>query len=118
MPATQAPEWPKMAEQLQNKCTHCFGQQPCQWQSEIAFQLVQRKSLVSISAMGSGKSYVFWLSMHYENGITIIIMPLKNLGQQLAEESSWRGFWEVSVTAETLGESPQGERSSQKLKSN
>jgi len=56
--------------------------------------------------MGSGKSYIFWLPMHYENGITIIIVLLKNLGQQLADESSWRGFQGVSVTAETLGESP------------
>ena len=62
--------------------------------------------LVSISAMGLGKSYIFWLPMHYDNGITIIVVLLKNLGQQLADESSWRGFWGVSMTAETLGESP------------
>ena len=62
--------------------------------------------MVSISAMGSGKSYVFWLPMYYENGLTIIIVPLKSLGQQLSDESSQRGFCAISITAEVLGESP------------
>ena len=88
MMITQPPEWPKMVEQLQVECAGHFHQRPCQWQSEIAFQLVQGKMLVSISATGSGKSYVFWLPMYYENGLTIIIIPLKNLRQQLADESS------------------------------
>jgi len=61
---------------------------------------------VSISATGSGKSLTFWLPMPYENGLTLIIVPLKNLGQQLADESSWRGFHAVSITRELLGMSP------------
>ena len=44
--------------------------------------------------------------MQYEKGITLIIVPLKTLSQQLADESSCEGFWGVSVTAELLGESP------------
>ena len=44
--------------------------------------------------------------MHYEDGMTIIIVPLKNLGQQLADESSQRGFTAMLVTAEILGELP------------
>ena len=93
-------------EQLQNECAVHFHQRPCQWQSEIAFQLVQGKTLISISAMGSGKSFVFWLPMYYENGLTIIIMLLKNLGQQLTDKSSQQGLQAVSVTTEILGESP------------
>ena len=70
----------------------------------MAFKLLQGKNLVSVFATGSGKSCVFWLPMQYEEGITIIIVPLKNLGQQLAEESSHKGFWGISVTGEMLGE--------------
>ena len=68
--------------------------------------MLHEKMLVSISATGSGKSFIFWLPMPYENGLTIIIVPLKSLGQQLADESSQRGFHAVSVTAEVLGDSP------------
>src|SRR5260221_7619370 len=106
MSTTEPPGWPKTVEQLQNECADHFHQRPCQWQSEIAFKLVKGKMLVSISATGSGKSYVFWLPMYYESGLTIIIVPLKNLGQQLTDESSQRGFWGVSMTAKILGESP------------
>ena len=68
--------------------------------------MLQGKTLVSISTTGSGKSYIFWLPMPYEDRMTIIIVPLKNLGQQLADEFSQRGFTAMSVTAEILGESP------------
>ena len=93
-------------EELQNESTICFGQRPCRWQNEIALQLINGESLVSISATGSGKSYIFWLPMPYENGLTLMIIPLKTLGQQLADESCQRGFCVVSVTAELLGKSP------------
>ena len=84
----------------------CFGQRPCQWQSEIALELINKKSLVSISATGSGKSFVFWLPMPYENGLTLMVILLKTLGRQLAEESCQRGSHAVSVTVELLGELP------------
>src|SRR5260370_3975318 len=38
---------------------------------------------------------MFWLPMYYKNGLTIIIVPLKNLRQQLADESSQQGFCAV-----------------------
>src|SRR5258707_7326676 len=85
--------------------TH-FGQRPCQWQSEIALQLIYGKNLVLISATGSRKSFIFWLPMVYKNGLTLMIIPLKTLGQQLANESCQQGFCAVSVTAELVGESP------------
>ena len=96
---------PRTIEQLQLDGMSHFGQRPCCWQSEIVFKLTSVENLVSISATGSGKSLVFWLPMLYEDGLTIILVPLKNLGQQLADESSRRGFRAVSVTAELLGES-------------
>ena len=65
-----------------------------------------KKSLISVSATGSGKTITFWLPMMREEGLTIIIMPLKSLGMQLAEELEWHGWRAVSVMAEVLGESP------------
>ena len=94
---------PSTTEELQLDGMRHFSQRPCHWQSDIAFQLLNGKSLVLISATGSGKSFVFWLPMPYENGLMLIIVPLKNLGQQLADKSSQSGFHAVSITAELLG---------------
>ena len=47
---------PCTIEQLQLDGASHFGQRPCWWQSEVAFQLMNGKNLVSISATGSGKS--------------------------------------------------------------
>src|SRR6266478_2671192 len=102
----ELPARPCTIEQLQLDGMRHFGQKPCQWQSEVAFQLTSKENLVSISTTGSGKSFIFWLPMLYEDGLTIILVPLKNLGQQLANESSWKGFHAVSITAELLGASP------------
>src|SRR5258708_39112340 len=103
MSATQIPKKPCTVEQLQTESTTHFGRKPCQWQREVGFQLLHEKTLVSISANGSGKSFIFWLPMPYEKGLTIIIVPLKTLGQQLADESSQEGFHAESVTAKLLG---------------
>jgi len=100
------PAMPATVEQLQHECTEHFGWWPCWWQSEIAFKLTGLGNQISISATGSGKSHVFWLLMMYERGLTIIIISLKSLGQQLTDESSREGFHVVSVTTELLGESP------------
>ena len=102
----ELPARPCTIEWLQLDGMRHFGQKPCQWQSEVAFQLTSKENLVSISTTGSGKSFIFWLPMLYEDGLTIILVPLKNLGQQLADESSWKGFCAVSITAELLGVSP------------
>src|SRR5260370_31392360 len=98
--------WPATIKQLQCECVEHFGWQPCQWQSEIAFKLADLENQISISATGSGKSHIFWLPMIYERGLTIIVIPLKSLGQQLADELSHEGFCAVSITKELLGESP------------
>src|SRR5258707_6302121 len=100
------PAKPATGEQLQDECMGNFGWQPWWWQSEIAFKLTGLGNQISISATGSGKSHVFWLPMIYERGLTIIIISLKSLSQQLADESSQEGFHAVSVTMELLGESP------------
>ena len=90
VPTTQLPGWARTVEELQRGCTDLFSQRPCQLQSEIAFQLLQGKMLVSISATGSGKSYIFWLPMNYEDGMMLIIMPLKKSWTA----AGWWIFWE------------------------
>src|SRR6266436_7945066 len=64
-----------------------------------------KKNYVVTAATGSGKTFTFWVPKLYEMGLTIIIVPLKMLGEQLAKESSMAGFKAVNVTAESLGDS-------------
>jgi len=64
-----------------------------------------KKNYVVTAATGSGKTFTFWVPKLYEMGLTIIIVPLKMLGEQLAKESSMAGFKAVNVTAKSLGDS-------------
>ncbi len=72
----------------------------------VALSLLAKRNVVSILAMGSGKTMTFWLPMLHEKGITFIVTPLKSLGSQLSNESVKKGFPSMSITAELLGEKP------------
>src|SRR5260370_39530339 len=93
-------------EALRDESERCLYICACNWQCKIAQSLLAKKSLVSVSGTGSGKTIMFWLLMMREEGLTIIIMPLKSLGMQLAEELEQHGWRAVSIMAEVLGESP------------
>ncbi len=93
-------------KKLQDESEAHFDVHPCLWQCRVALNLLAKKNIVSISAMGSGKTLTFWLPMLCEKGITFIVTLLKSLGSQLSNESIQRGFLSVSITAELLGEKP------------
>src|SRR5260221_13482340 len=92
---------------LQDESEARFHVHACIWQCRVALRLLAKKSIVSISAMGSGKTMTFWLPMLHEEGITFIVTPLKSLGSQLSDESIQKGIPSVSITAELLGENPR-----------
>ncbi len=106
IPTPEPSGWPRTVVQLQNECADYFNQRPCQWQSEIAFQLVQRRMLVSISAMGSGKSYIFLAAYALWEQTYNNYCAAENPWTALADESSQQGFCMVSITHKILGESP------------
>src|SRR5258708_28429320 len=91
---------------LQDKSKAKFHVCACIWQCRVALRLLAKKSIVSISVMGSGKTMTFWLPMLHEEVITFIVTPLKSLGSQLSNESIQKGFPSMSIMAELLGEKP------------
>jgi len=93
-------------KELQDESEAQFHVCACIWQCRVALRLLAKKSIVSISATGSGKTMTFWLPMLHRKGITFIVTPLKSLGSQLSDESIQKGFPSVSITAELLGENP------------
>ncbi len=93
-------------EDIQNDSEHFLCFRACIWQARVALELLSKqKNYVVTAATGSGKTFTFWVPKLYKMGLTIIIVPLKMLGEQLAEESSMAGFKAVNVTAKSLGDS-------------
>ncbi|KAF9505112.1 hypothetical protein BS47DRAFT_1436410 [Hydnum rufescens UP504] len=69
--------------QFRSAANYCLP--ACLWQAEnCQIQLTGIPYLVCTAATGSGKTLTFWLPMLYQKGTTFIIVPLKNLGEQMA----------------------------------
>ena len=109
------PQWPMAPctlpvesdiKELQDESKDHFHVHTCIWQCRVVLKLLAKKSIVSISATGSGKTMTFWLPMLLKEGITFIVTPLKSLGSQVSDKSIQKGFPSVSITAELLGEKP------------
>lgn len=77
---------------------------PCLWQIEITRTLLDpaRRDIVSTAATGAGKTATFFLPMLYSKLATIIVTPLKLLGEQHAQEAIKLGFKAVSVMRENF----------------
>lgn len=106
-PRRRAPQKLPTIADIRALATQRLGFPPCFWQLQLSQILLQRKQTVVIStaATGSGKSVTFWLPLLYEPGrITFIVVPLKQLGQQLANVAASYGLASVNVTRETLME--------------
>ncbi|KAF9512763.1 hypothetical protein BS47DRAFT_1330098, partial [Hydnum rufescens UP504] len=75
----------------------------CLWQAEnCRIQLSGVPYLVCTAATGSGETLTFWLPMLYQKGTTFIIVPLKNLGKQMADVAASLELTSASVTRDTL----------------
>ena len=94
-------------EKIRNDSLSTFGYRVCHWQAEICRHLLLRRYQVYVStaATGAGKSSTFFLPLSHENdGVTFLVVPLKDLGKQMAETSTKLGFSSVNVTSETFDE--------------
>lgn len=104
--AARTPSLPSVWD-IKALATQKLGFPPCRWQLELAQALLKREQQVifSTAATCAGKSVTFWLPLLYErNGVTFVIVPLKQLGQQLADDAASYGFSSINVTREVLRE--------------
>jgi len=59
--------------------------------------------MLSTAATGAGKTSTFWIPIFFESaGITILIVPLKDLGAQMSSVANGYGLSALDVTRETL----------------
>jgi len=97
-------------EYLASELFSTLGFRPCKWQLEICRIMLARQHqvIVSTAATGTGKTLTFWLPLLVEKkekkGTTFIIVPLKDLGQQMADDAALFGLSAFNATSETLKE--------------
>lgn len=79
---------------------------PCTWQLQVCRSLLSPKQhiVVSTAPTGGGKTLTFWLPMLFETGITFVIVPLKDLGNQISQVAALHGFTSFNATSESLQE--------------
>ena len=72
---------PPSVEEIREASERDWNKCACIFQAEIVHFLLQqpKHNLVATAATGMGKMYTFFLPAWYEEGITFIIVPLKNL---------------------------------------
>ena len=73
------------------------------WKIRVVQVLLKNdKDVVSIVAMGSGKTLTFWMPLLFvPKVIKIIVTPLNILGKQNVETLAKVGIKAISITAET-----------------
>ncbi|KAG2127555.1 uncharacterized protein EDB93DRAFT_1096475 [Suillus bovinus] len=71
-----------------------FSITPCTtWQLQSALHQLEKKDVFTISPTGSGKMFMFWIPLLFNNnGIILIVTPLNILGEKTHNEAKTLGF--------------------------
>ncbi|KAG2145407.1 P-loop containing nucleoside triphosphate hydrolase protein [Suillus bovinus] len=78
-----------------------FGITPCTWQLQSALHQLEKKNVFTISPTGSGKMFMFWIPLLFNNnGIILIVTPLNILGEKTHNEATTLGFPAYNLSAE------------------
>ena len=91
--------------EVRQKATERLGIKPCIWQTDVCCALCASTAriVLSTAATGAGKTSTFWIPILFESaGITILIVPLKDLGAQMSSVANGYGLSALDVTRETL----------------
>jgi superfamily II DNA helicase RecQ len=76
------------------------GIRPCIWQIEVVHKVLEGVDVMTITAMGSGKSLCDWMVLLYVRyGIVFLVTPLKLLGKQFVETLERNDLYAMSMTA-------------------
>jgi len=65
-----------------------LGFEPCRWQVDVCRAILScnYKNIISTAATGAGKTVNFWTPLFFQEDKTlVIVVPLKDLGQQMAD---------------------------------
>lgn len=91
---------PDSDEQVQKDVEQVFGFKPCLWQIRVVRAVLAGEDVITIAPTGSGKSLTYWIPLLYiKHGITVIVSPLKLLGNQFVEMLEDNQINAISITA-------------------
>ena len=86
--------------QVQRKVEDRTGIRPCIWQIKVVRKVLEGIDVITIAAMGSGKSLCYWMALLYVRyGIVFLVTPLKLLRKQFVETLERNELHAVSMTA-------------------
>ena len=86
--------------QLQREVEERTGIRPCIWQIDVVRKVLEGVDVMTIAAMGSGKSLCYWMALLYvKYGIVFLVTPLKLLGKQFVKTLERNELHAVSITA-------------------
>jgi superfamily II DNA helicase RecQ len=88
------------AVQLERQVEDKIGIRPCLWQIKVVRMILEQWDVIEIAATGSGKSLPYWMALLFiENGIVVLVTPLKLLGKQFVEVLEKNDLSAISMTA-------------------
>ena len=86
--------------QVQREVEERMGIQPCIWQIEVVHKVLEGVDVITIAAMGSGKSLCYWMALLYvKYGMVFLVTPLKLLGKQFVETLERNDLHTMLMTA-------------------
>lgn len=93
-------------DEIINLCEPLLGYRPCKWQALVVYAaLGDRRILLSTAPTGGGKTATFWMPAFLEEvGTTLIVVPLKDLGTQMASVATELKFSAISITRENISD--------------
>src|ERR1700722_18552817 len=89
-------------EEICWKTLEAFGFYPCLWQIHIVEVILKHDhDVISIAAMGSGKTLTFWMPLLcHKGGIQMVVTPLNLLGLLNVDDLVSKGFMVIAISAE------------------
>jgi superfamily II DNA helicase RecQ len=91
---------PESDEQVQREVEERTGTCPCIWQIKVVHKVLKGSGIVMVVAMGSGKSFTYWMVLLYvKHGIVLLITLLKLLGKQFINVLAKNHLKAVLMTA-------------------
>jgi superfamily II DNA helicase RecQ len=87
--------------EVQTQIFEKFGVRPCLWQIQVVHAILACDDVITVAPTGSGKSLTYFMPLIYvKHGITVLVTPLKLLGDQFVKRLTDDIISAVSITAE------------------
>jgi len=99
---------PLFGAEIMSRLATVLGYIPCKWQLDVGrvLYLRERRIVISTAATGAGKTATFFIPSILEKSVkpatSLICVPLKDLGQQMADQGAALGLSTFNAMSDTL----------------